>query len=269
LHVGCSLGAVPAVLPGQLAARLAGVGKRHYGKLIPSYRLELGGNGRLGGAIAFTGPEIPAVRLTSALERIKERFQIEKQPEQSFFHWSRSKGGEYFEELLADLSNVRKSELPFLNRDLGDSQVFRVESVGIGECAGAKADPLDKLLLDARYEGQLGRSFASRFKYDEAVESLHNQLQFTTKVLITQLEQLSEPAEVEDAVAHYLDKHTDGEKPYGIDLPDLLSRVEEFHSNPDEQSYPALADIADEWEQAIKQNISEPYKQAVRSGTNG
>jgi sulfite reductase (ferredoxin) len=247
----------------------AGVGRRHHGKLIPSYRLELGGNGRLGGEIAFAGPEIPAVRLTSALERIKECFQSEKQPGQSFFHWSRSKGPDYFAELLKDLVNVRESELPFLNRDLGDSQVFRVDSVGIGECAGARADPMEKLLLDARYEARLGRSFASRFKYDEAVEALHNQLQFVTRVLVTRLEGQEQPVEMEDAVSYYLDRHADGHKPYAIDLPGLLSGIQTFHANPDEQGYPALADQADKWEQAIKESISTTANHAIRSGTDG
>jgi len=245
----------------------AGVGKRHYGKLIPSYRLELGGNGRLGGAIAFAGPEIPAVRLTSALERIKEQYQIEKQTTESFFNWSRSKGAGYFSELLSDLTEVRESELPFLNRDLGDSQVFRVESVGIGECAGAKADPLDKLLLDARYEGQIGRSFASRFKYDEAVESLQNQLQFATRVLLTRLGNEPEPG-ANDTVNLYLSIYGDAAH-FGIDLSELLARVQAFRNNPDELSYPELADIADQWENAIKDFNPESLKQAARSGTDG
>ncbi|MCP4126615.1 MAG: nitrite/sulfite reductase, partial [Gammaproteobacteria bacterium] len=246
----------------------AGVGKRHHGKLIPSYRLELGGKGRLGGAIAFDGPEIPAVRLTSALERIKESYQNEKRSGESFFNWSRGKGADFFRELLLDLTEVRESELPFLNRDLGDSQVFKVDSVGIGECAGAKADPLDKLLLDARYEAQLGRSFASRFKYDEAVESLHNQLQFSTRVLLTRLDAEPDP-DITDSVSHYLTAHDQKATHFGIDLSGLLQRIAAFKDNPDEQGYPELADIADRWENSIKQLNSESERGSARSGTDG
>ncbi|MCP4127655.1 MAG: hypothetical protein GY753_11400, partial [Gammaproteobacteria bacterium] len=56
---------------------------------------------------------------------------------------------------------------------------------------------------------------------------------------------------------------------FGIDLSGLLQRIAAFRDNPDEQGYPELADIADRWENSIKQLNSESERGSARSGTDG
>ncbi len=244
-----------------------GKGRRHFGRLIPSYRIQLGGDGRMGGELAFDGPDIPAVRVNSALERIQEQYEIGKEPTENFFHWSRKKGGKFFEQLLADLSRVSESELPFILRDLGDSKVFQVKSVGVGECAGSQIDPVEKLLLEARYESDLGRAFAVKFKYDEATECLENQLHLVAQAYVRR--KGFKVSDERKAHFQYLADTKEVRQSGASSLDSLLNRIAAFREYPDEHGYPLLADEADQWEAAIKQHGDAWADQQTRSGTDG
>ncbi|MGH8755435.1 MAG: nitrite/sulfite reductase, partial [Burkholderiales bacterium] len=114
-----------------------GEGKRMHGKLIPHYQTYFGGNGLAGGGLAFKGPSVPAARIESAVQRVRQAFDKDHLPDESFFFWSRRRGVEYFNELLADLVQVPETEVGSVLRDHGDNQDFKVLQLGGGECAGA------------------------------------------------------------------------------------------------------------------------------------
>jgi len=246
-----------------------GKGQRHHGTLVPSYRVQLGGSGRDGGLLAFDGPQIPATRVATALERINNSFDNEKQNNESFYDWSRRKSSDYFEKLLHSLTQVRETELPFLIRDLGDRNVFQVESVGVGECAGAQADPIDKLYLEAKYEADLGYAFAIKFKYDEAIESLDKRLFLLTSALFLKLNISNEAnvfsGQIEQVQQLGLEKISEK-----TSLEELNGKIREFHQNPDEQSYPLLAAEVDQWEKLVRSvDINLDKKTELHSGTEG
>lgn len=163
---------------------LYGKGRRHHGRLVPSYTLQLGGDGSEGGSIGITGPDIPAVRVPSAVSLLHHSYFADRTENESFRDWVKREGREYFDELLAHLSSVGAMELAFLTRDHGDSSVFKVESLGVGECAGVQAAPADKLLLDARYESDLSVAFAGKNKQADAGESLDNQITYSAQALL-------------------------------------------------------------------------------------
>jgi len=246
-----------------------GKGQRHHGTLVPSYKIQLGGSGRDGGELAFDGPQIPAARVSAALERITNSYNDTKHGEESFYRWSRRKGAEHFHNLLKSLTQVRETELPFLIRDLGDRNVFQVKSIGMGECAGAQADPIEKLYLEAKYEADLGYAFAIKFKYDEAIESLENRLFLLTSALFLKLD-VKSTAENFSAQINLV-------KPLGIEkfskqppLEILYTQIKEFHQNPDEQSYPLLAAQVDNWETLVRSiNTNMDEKPTLHSGTEG
>lgn len=247
-----------------------GKGQRHHGTLVPTYKLQLGGSGRDGGELAFDGPQIPAARVSAALERVSDAYSSYAQEGESFYQWSRRKGVDYFNQLLHSLTQVRETELPFLIRDLGDRNVFQVKSVGMGECAGAQADPIDKLYLEAKYEADLGYAFAIKFKYDEAIESLENRIFLLTSALFLKLQ-------IEND-ATTLSQQIEQIAPLGLEklsqeqsLSELYEKIKQFHQNPDEQSYPILSAQVDEWEKrvrSISSNIDELDKERP-SGTEG
>ncbi len=161
-----------------------GKGRRHFGQLIPTYAIRLGGSGMAGGDLAFSGPEIPAVRVPAATKRITDTFAEQREEGESFFSWSRRVGPDFFDTLLEDLTQVREFELPMLQRDHGNSAVFKVQSTGVGECAGASIDPVDKLLLDIAYERNLRDAFAAKRKFKEAAESMENIFSLVGRALL-------------------------------------------------------------------------------------
>ncbi len=229
-----------------------GSGKRHHGKLIPSYTLQLGGSGLAGGAFAEDGPDIPAARLPNAVKRIEESFRTDRTTEENFFAWSRRKGIAYFEALLADLSEVSAFELPFLLRDFGDSKVFAVESVGVGECAGATADPFDKALLDANYELGLRNAFAAKGKFEQALESQENALRLAGIALAIRHDETLDSQSLRHTIGqlHTIERINEE---LVTELEGIASTLAEQKIAVDELAFPQLAKRADAWIGQVKQ----------------
>ncbi|MES9884699.1 MAG: nitrite/sulfite reductase, partial [Sedimenticola sp.] len=255
---------------------LYGKGRRHYGRLVPSYGLNLGGDGGKGGGIGITGPDIPAVRIPSAVKIIHDDYHADRLPNENFCHFVKRVGNEYFEETLGHLSHVGSSEIAFLTRDHGDSSMFKVESLGIGECAGVTAAPADKLLFDAQYESELCAAFASKNKQDNAAESLVNQVLFIGRALL-------EATGCEPTDRYDLETINSKLQQEFKDEPDLLSQytafnneVAAFQDTLDELVLSGLIKTADNLISQVEERVAELHRQthiattlmAQRSGTN-
>ena len=223
-----------------------GKGKRHFGKLIPSYAIRLGGSGLAGGAFGFPGPDIPAARVPMAVKRIQEAFEEGRAEDESFFSWSRRQGAGYFEELLADLTQVREFELSMLQRDHGESAVFRVQSSGVGECAGAHTDPLDKLLLDIAYERNLRDAFAAKSKYKDAAESLANVFALAGQALLIAAG-AEDTTPDESELAQALAKALPDDNEVAEGFAGLYEQFADWRTGLDELVYPGLVEKADAW----------------------
>ncbi len=223
-----------------------GKGRRHFGKLVPTYAIRLGGCGLAGGGLAFSGPEVPAARVPSAVRRIQEAYAGDHEPAESFAVWSRRKGAGYFDDLLADLTQVRESELSQLQRDHGDSRVFRVESTGVGECAGAQVDPLDKLLLDIAYERNLRDAFSAKRKYEDAVESQGNIFTLAVQALLA-ASGADNTKPGEGQLVAMLTEALPDDAVLVQELAELLGSIDSWRREPDELAYPELALRADVW----------------------
>ncbi len=233
-----------------------GKGIRHFGTLIPSYKLQLAGNGRDGGQIAFDGPQVPAARVFKALDIITASYNKDKHTTESFFTWARRKGEEYFKDLLHPLTLVRETELPFLVRDLGEREAFQVLSVGVGECAGAQINPIEKLYMEAQYEAGIALSFATKYKYDDAVESLLKRLFILSKIIFFKL---AIACDADDFVGQLelLKQHgfskIDPSSSFSKSLEVLYADIEKFQFEPDEQTFPSLAKQVDQWEVVVRE----------------
>ncbi len=147
-----------------------GEGKRMHGKLIPHYQTYFGGNGLAGGGLAFKGPSVPAARIESAVQRVRQAFDKDHLSDESFFFWSRRRGVEYFNELLADLVNVPETEVGSVLRDHGDNQDFKVLQLGGGECAGATQMLVGSNFFEAAHERGYRNALVFQRKYGEAVK---------------------------------------------------------------------------------------------------
>lgn len=147
---------------------LYGKAKRHFGTLIPSYTLQLGGDGTAGGGLAEDGPVVPARRAPDAVRRLHDAFIGERQPEEAFRSWLARCGQAHIDELLADLVAVELEQLPMLRRDLGVNEAFRLAKRGIGECAGGKEDPLTLLEAELIYQRNIRNAFLQEGNVSEA-----------------------------------------------------------------------------------------------------
>lgn len=136
-----------------------GLAKRHFGTLIPSYTLQLGGNGAVGGAFGGAGPVVPARRVPDAVRRLHAAYMQERQADESFRAFVQRMGPDYFAQLLADLSTVGIEAIPLLARDFGASAAFRSGKSSIGECAGAREDPLLLLRAELLYQRNSRNAF--------------------------------------------------------------------------------------------------------------
>jgi sulfite reductase (ferredoxin) len=155
---------------------LYGQARRHHGSLVPSYALQLGGDGLAGGGLGLDGPTVPARRAAEAVRRIETAYTAERAPGERFRSWARRKGEGWFAERLADLAEVTEAALPELLRDLGTTTRFQVGKVGPGECAGAKVDPVALAKADLAYQRCSRNAFAVTGDYGEARECLETML---------------------------------------------------------------------------------------------
>jgi dissimilatory sulfite reductase (desulfoviridin) alpha/beta subunit/TusA-related sulfurtransferase len=163
---------------------LHGEGRRLFGKLIPHYQMHFGGDGQAGGAIALDGPEIPAVRITTAVKRVQQAYLDGCRPDETFFDWARARGEGYFNELLADLNEVSADDLPFLLKDHGDAKEFKVLQLGGSECAGVAQELVAASFSEAAYERGCLNAFWLQRKYDEALECAQAILRLVAQSLL-------------------------------------------------------------------------------------
>ncbi len=225
---------------------LYGKGRRHFGNLVPSYALLLGGNGAFNGKLAIPGPDIPAVRLPKAIHRIQEAYLSQRTEEEHFTEWSHREGTPYFKTLLHDLTQVSEIELPLLTREHGDAQVFKVKNVGISECAGVQFDPVSRLLQDITYESGLVKAFAAKQKFTEAGECLDNTLYLMSKATLLQSGQTCGDADTA-ALVNLLRNAQPNAMPLWDTLESLVTALTDFRNNPDELIYPELKTQIEGW----------------------
>lgn len=252
---------------------LYGKGRRHHGRLVPSYTLQLGGDGSEDGGIGINGPDIPAVRVPSAVTLLHDSYHADRLDNESFRDWVRREGRAYFDQLLGHLSRVGPMELPFLTREYGDSSVFKVESLGVGECAGAQAAPADKLLLNARYEADLSIAFAAKNKQADAGESLENQLVYSAQALL-EIQGLDASLTRAEQLLPAL-RAAYPEHPDQLDrLEQLFSELDTFRSTLDELQMARLisaAELFTVWAESVvgEHHKRPPATEQRRSGTDG
>jgi len=161
-----------------------GEAKRLFGKLIPHYRLYLGGDGRANGRIGVRGPDIPVVRIKRAINRIQQAYLHHREVNQSFQSWNASLSADYYNELLADLVHVVETEVPQLLVDYGSQQQFRVLQLGGGECAAASNEIIAANFSEAANERAYLSSFLAARKYAQAIDCAASIIRLVSQSLL-------------------------------------------------------------------------------------
>ena len=162
-----------------------GEGKRRHGRLIPHYTLHLGGDGRGNRMrLGLNGPAIPALRTPDAVARIHDRYLQDNGDHTDFSDWAHSKGKDYFDDLLADLTVIDADNVSQLARDYGDEEQFKVVPLGGGECAGAAQDYIAHRFSAAAHEGRYRDAFRQQRALDDALACAHTQLTLIGEALL-------------------------------------------------------------------------------------
>lgn len=225
---------------------LHGEGRRKHGKLIPHYRLHFGGDGRAGGAIAVRGPEVPAVRAPLAVRRVKQAFRETHHDDEVFLDWAQRQGAAYFAELLKDLQQVTEADIAHLLKDFGDTQDFRVLSLGGGECMGAAQEMVSANFSEAAHEREYRRVFQLAKKHEPALDCVESIARLLGHCLLeiggdqsrpTALPEIATAVGRVHAEKHYL------QETLGTFTHELQRLRREF----DEAAFQRLADMQDVW----------------------
>jgi sulfite reductase beta subunit-like hemoprotein len=147
-----------------------GEGKRMYGKLVPHYQTHFGGDGMAGGALAFKGPSLPTARIEEAVERVQSAFTATREADETFFSWAHRMNKIYFNELLADLVEVKEEHLASVLRDHGQKDDFRVLQLGGGECAGIVQTKIGTSFFEAAHERNYRDALKFQSKFADSVK---------------------------------------------------------------------------------------------------
>lgn len=147
-----------------------GEGRRLHGRLVPHYQTYFGGDGMAGRGLAIKGPSIPAARIETAVDRVKQAYAAERQADEAFFEWSRRVGIQRITDLLKDLTVVAPEDLQSVARDHGTTTDFRVLQLGGGECAGANQMQVGANFFEAAHERMYRDALLFQRKYGDAVQ---------------------------------------------------------------------------------------------------
>jgi sulfite reductase beta subunit-like hemoprotein/TusA-related sulfurtransferase len=221
-----------------------GEGKRLHGKLVPHYQMYFGGDGRSHGAIGIKGPSIPVVRIERAVERVQQTFAQDRSDGESFFHWSRRRGADYFGELLADLKTVSAEEVPSLLQDHGQAEQFRVLQLGGGECAGAAQSLVAANFAEAAHERNYRDAFRLQRQAEDAVECARQMLRLVGQsvLFLTGRQGVTELSDIARQLSEALPNTTLGARLAEFET-GLAAQIEAF----DDPALKTLSDQMDQW----------------------
>ena len=115
-----------------------GVSRTVDGYSVPHFQVVLGGKWRdNGGAYGLAIGAVPSKRIPEAVEKISNRFESERQDQETFQEFVSRVGKRSLKTTLDDLTKVPShSENPEYYSDWGDPREFTLGDMGIGECAG-------------------------------------------------------------------------------------------------------------------------------------
>jgi sulfite reductase beta subunit-like hemoprotein len=226
---------------------LYGEGKRLFDRLVPHYQITLGGTGVGGGGLALFGPAVPAQRVVQAVERIKQDFHASAGRRDGFLAWARQKGAAHFEALLADLVEVKEEEVEALLHDVGNDQVFSVQT-GANECAGPRKVNAAPAFTQAAHERAYRDAFLQQGKFGEALEAVEAILLHVGKTLLpVQPAGAAIPVNGVADLAFRVNSPRSPQPQLGARLLPLVQHLGELKVSPKAKDLAALFEDVDAW----------------------
>lgn len=134
---------------------LSGAAQRHHDRLVPSYRVTLGGRCNAEGArLGLPVGQVPARALPAFLCSLAEDFQTGRRDDESFAAYFDRRGTTHFETIAGPHLEVPSySDDPQFYRDLGADTDFSLAGRGAGECGSGVFEVIQEDLTAARKAG--------------------------------------------------------------------------------------------------------------------
>jgi len=232
---------------------LHGEGRRKHGKLIPFYRMYLGGDGSMNGGFALKGPEIPANRVLLAIKTVEESYITDVSMALSFRHWVNAKGKEFFMDLLKSFAVVSEQDVPSLIQDLGARNDFKVLPLGGGECAGVSEETVSAYLAEAKYEQTYSETFFRQNEFVAALECAENRMILAVKSLFFVAGEIysSNPDHINNALSQGMKHH----RSLLFRFQQLSQKVEEIKPIFTKDSVQDILGAINDWFNEISQRI--------------
>jgi len=241
-----------------------GEGKRLHGKLIPHYRMYIGGDGRNSGGLAFKSLTIPSARIETAVTRLQENFSEQRGDDESFVNWSQTKGKDYFSEMLADLSKVNEEDMSSVANDHGDETAFKVLQLGGGECAGAAQETVAANFAEAANERNYRNAFMMQRKYTESMECATESLRLIGNSLLFLAG--DKPIDDLNEIAQNITSSS-ADNSIGSSLTEFIKTLKQLNENFDLENYQALSESIDQWTHQAASECQNIDKQLDLSGS--
>ncbi len=204
---------------------LHGEGRRLHGRLVPHYRIHLGGDGRASGlGFAVRGPEVPAARIDQAVARLRSAYRERRHAQEPFAEWVRREGEAYFRGLLADLAHVGPEDLDQVLRDHGAQEAFRVLQLGGGECAGIAQETVAAAFAEARFEQGYRDTFRRKGEAEPVRDGTLAVLRLGAQGLLAALGERAADDADPKALAEHLQAHAPTQA-LGAELQDLVEAL--------------------------------------------
>ncbi len=131
---------------------LSGSARRSEGRLVPAYRITLGGRCNAAGArLGSAAGEIPARAMPYAIKALALDFEAGRQDGELFADYVDRTGGEHFASLIANYADIPSpSTQPDFYRDFGADEDFSLAGRGAGECGSGVFEVIQGDLAAAR-----------------------------------------------------------------------------------------------------------------------
>ena len=105
---------------------------------MPHFQVVLGGQWRENaGSYGLAVGAVPAKSVPAVLEALTERYVAERAPDENFQAWVKALGRKEIKAMLQPFMRLpRFEQQPDMFSDWGDSRVYTIDDIGVGECAG-------------------------------------------------------------------------------------------------------------------------------------
>ncbi|MYD09508.1 MAG: nitrite/sulfite reductase [Chloroflexi bacterium] len=105
---------------------------------MPHFQVVLGGQWQKNaGSYGLAVGAVPAKRVPDVLEALTERYVAERGEDETFQTWVKELGRKEIKAMLQPFTKLPSfEEQPSLFSDWGDSRVYTIDDIGVGECAG-------------------------------------------------------------------------------------------------------------------------------------